>query len=428
MSAMTRSPACVSAGGRTSGIFGAPSVTVIDASIASPSSSCVSADRPVGRSIATTGTPERVDVGDDRLEQPGQPAVETRCRRSRRRAGRTREISREVQLPLLRVGDLDDREAEAAEDLEIRCARRRGRRRRCRAGTPTTSTPRCSSVRATTKPSPPLLPRPQSTATWLVGRSSNAASIAATTWRPAFSISTSDGMPMSSIVRRSASRICSVLSTRIGGRAYPLVLDCGQFERQRADARPTSRDRQPSVTMAAMRGAVYVNGTITAGGRGGRSGLRSRLPVRRRRLRDAAHLQPRAVPLRPPHAAGCARRPSTFTSTCPFDDDDAARRGSTRRWRPRASMSEAYIRILLTRGVGELTYDSDATPDAIARHHRQAARRAAGPGVRRRHHDLARVDPAQPSRIGEPAHQVEQPAEQRAGDAGGASPRRRRRR
>jgi hypothetical protein len=42
-----------------------------------------------------------------------------------------------------------------------------------------------------------------------------AASIAATAWRPAFSISTIEGSPMSWIVRRSASRICSVLSTRM---------------------------------------------------------------------------------------------------------------------------------------------------------------------------------------------------------------------
>src|SRR4029078_487617 len=67
------------------------------------------------------------------------------------------------------------------------------------------------------------------------------ASIAATAWRPAFSISTSDGIPISSIVRRSASRISCVLSTRIR-RAYPHVLDC--------------------VKHMALRGAVYVNGTI----------------------------------------------------------------------------------------------------------------------------------------------------------------------
>ena len=36
----------------------------------------MSAETPVGRSIATTGTPSAVDVGDDRLEQPAQLAAE----------------------------------------------------------------------------------------------------------------------------------------------------------------------------------------------------------------------------------------------------------------------------------------------------------------------------------------------------------------
>src|SRR5207342_1260658 len=69
----------------------------------------------------------------------------------------------------------------------------------------------CSSVRATTKPSPPLLPRPHSTATLRSLRSANIASMAATTWRPAFSIRTIAGMPISSMVRRSASRIWLLL-------------------------------------------------------------------------------------------------------------------------------------------------------------------------------------------------------------------------
>ena len=51
-----------------------PSVTVMPASIESPIGSCESADRPDGRSIATTGMPERVDVGDDRLEQAATAA------------------------------------------------------------------------------------------------------------------------------------------------------------------------------------------------------------------------------------------------------------------------------------------------------------------------------------------------------------------
>src|SRR6478736_729997 len=69
--------------------------------------------------------------------------------------------------------------------------------------------PRCASVRATTKPSPPLLPRPHNTPTRLEARSS--------------------------IVWRSASRICCVFRTRMYSVCYT-----------------------PSV----MRGAVYVNGRI----------------------------------------------------------------------------------------------------------------------------------------------------------------------
>ena len=45
---------------------------------------------------------------------------------------------------------------------------------------------------------------------------------------------------------------------------------------------------------------------------------------------------------------------------------------------------EAYIRILVTRGIGELTYDPAATPDAVDRRHRQAARRPAAGGLRAR--------------------------------------------
>ena len=64
MSAMTMSPARVSPGGSTSGSLGAPSVTVVSASIDSPIGSASSAERPDGRSIETTGDSGRVDVGD----------------------------------------------------------------------------------------------------------------------------------------------------------------------------------------------------------------------------------------------------------------------------------------------------------------------------------------------------------------------------
>ena len=45
---------------------------------------------------------------------------------------------------------------------------------------------------------------------------------------------------------------------------------------------------------------------------------------------------------------------------------------------------EAYIRILVTRGIGELTYDPAACPDPVDRRHRQAERRSADGGVRAR--------------------------------------------
>ena len=85
---------------------------------------------------------------------------------------------------------------------------------------------------------------------------------------------------------------------------------------------------------------------------------------------------------------------------------------------------EAYIRILVTRGIGELTYDPAADADAVDRRHRQAERRSAARGVRARRQGVAGRRRPQPPGNGEPADQVEQPAEQRARDAGGAAPRR----
>ena len=72
---------------------------------------------------------------------------------------------------------------------------------------------------------------------------------------------------------------------------------------------------------------------------------------------------------------------------------------------------------------------SGRLPDAVGRRHRQAARRSAAGGLRDaasrwRWSTIVRNHPG----LGEPADQVEQPAEQRAGDAGGGPARRVRRR
>ena len=101
----------------------------------------------------------------------------------------------------------------------------------------------------------------------------------------------------------------------------------------------------------------------------------------------------------------------------PFDDD------TLRSWVDEtadaaALAGDTYIRILLTRGVGELTYDVRATPAPSVVIIVKPPGRRAGPRALRRHPHLARADPAQPSRLGEPDHQVEQPSEQRARDAG----------
>jgi hypothetical protein len=97
----------------------------------------------------------------------------------------------EVQFPVLRIRNLDDRQADAAENFEI-------------------GPGIAADVGDAAKKKDGGLDAPLREGA------------AATAWRPAFSISTIDGNPISSIVRRSASRICCVFSTRIEFRAYCL--------------------------------------------------------------------------------------------------------------------------------------------------------------------------------------------------------------
>ena len=81
--------------------------------------SCESADRPDGRSIETTGMPEALTSATTVSISPESGAF-----RPVPKIASTISVqsltSREVQLPRLAVGDLDDGEAEPAEDLEVR--------------------------------------------------------------------------------------------------------------------------------------------------------------------------------------------------------------------------------------------------------------------------------------------------------------------
>ena len=192
MSAMTMSPARVSAGGSTSGSFGAPSVTV-SAGFDRLADRLRRVGRQARRQIDRHDRDaRRVDVGDDR----------SRCSPDSGAFRPVPKIASTMSVQSLTSEKCSSHAWLSAISTTVRP--RRPRISRLMRASPRTSatrpmrntetsTPRCISVRATTKPSPPLLPRPQSTATWRSSRSPCIASIAATTWRPAFSISTSDG-------------------------------------------------------------------------------------------------------------------------------------------------------------------------------------------------------------------------------------------
>ena len=136
MSAITMSPACISAGGRTSGSFGAPSVTVMAASIASPTRSDVSADRPEGRSIATTGMPEPLTSATTVSSMPWQRRLQAGAEERVDDQSAGRDLG-EVQLPGLPVGDFDDGQRRGGRGSRGWCARRRGCRRPSRSRRPT---------------------------------------------------------------------------------------------------------------------------------------------------------------------------------------------------------------------------------------------------------------------------------------------------
>ena len=119
MSAMTTSPASALAGGSTSGSFGAPSVTVIDASMQSPIRSGVSADSPLGRSIDTIGMSDALMSATTVSSIPASGATSSPVPKIASTISVHCGDLGEVQLPRLLVVDLDDGDAEPAEDLEV---------------------------------------------------------------------------------------------------------------------------------------------------------------------------------------------------------------------------------------------------------------------------------------------------------------------
>src|SRR5476649_566880 len=333
MSAITMSPARVSAGGSTSGIFGAASVTVRPASIDGPIGSAESADRPDGRSIATTGIPEAFtsvttdsmnpEIGALRPVPKMASTISVQSLTSEKCSSQAwlSAISTTVRPSRPRISRLILASPRTSATRPIRNTE--------------TSTPRCTSVRAMTNPSPPLLPRPQRTAICRSSKSPYIASIAATVWRPAFSMRTSEGMPMSSTVRRSASRICAVLRTLIYELYSPAMAAT-------VNVNGRVSDQEHAVISIFDHGFLYGEGVYeTLRTYNGQPFLFDR---HMRRLRNSAGMLTLGVPVTDDQLEARCRETMRVAGL-----GDGANR-------------EAYIRILVTRGIGELTYDPAATP------------------------------------------------------------------
>ena len=235
---------------------------------------------------------------------------------------------------------------------------------------------------------------------------------------------------MSWMVRRSASRICSALRILIADRRHPAF--------GTPDSAPTLSTLAPSraveVRSLSMSAYVNVNGVITDAahavipvydhgflyGEGVYEVFRTYHGVPFLFDRHQARLR----------AVGGADRPRRAVlgrrGRAPLARHHGRRRPGPAA-RLRATADEAYVRILLTRGVGEITYDPAACPEPslviiakpIPPTPERALRAGHQGGDGRGHHP-------QPSRIGLAADQEQQPDQQRAGHAAG-HPRRRRR-
>ena len=143
----------------------------------------------------------------------------------------------------------------------------------------------------------------------------------------------------------------------------------------------TSRTRG---TLTCVAATVNVNGRVFDRGARGHLGVRSRVPLRRRRLRDAAHVRRPALPLRSPHAAPAQFRRDADAAgpadrrrdgrALPRDDDGGAPRRRTARRGVHPHPAHAGCRRALVRSRG--------VPCSIGRDHRQAADRPALGGLR----------------------------------------------
>ncbi len=213
MSPIRTVPAYAAAGYRRRHRLGRAKVTVSVARTAGPGGSGSSASRPEGMSIATTGRPARFSSSMASAERPlAGPRVPVPSRASTTTSAERICAAIAVKSSALVI-------SRGAAPIFARISRftraspltssRRARRN------VSTVVPRFRRCRATTQPSPPLFPRPQTMATRMRGRPGKAASISRTASVPAFSMRRSDGIPYSALARRSSSCISFAVTTLI---------------------------------------------------------------------------------------------------------------------------------------------------------------------------------------------------------------------
>ena len=213
----THSPTASQAGGKTCASLGAVNVTEASARTCSPINWPLSAEAPEGRSTAT-------------VRAPANASFKSRTTSSRKPSSgfespvpRMASISNVVPLrpPFTRC--------QAAESSAVSGAPDAIRRSRLTAASPFTFfgsasnmtrgvSPCSRSRRATTRPSPPLFPRPHTMAIFCPPSGAKRSARNSSTPRPAFSISVRLGTPYRSVVMRSMRCICAAVSIFMNSR------------------------------------------------------------------------------------------------------------------------------------------------------------------------------------------------------------------
>ena len=214
MSTTRRMPACSAPGISTVPSFGAPKETVSSARTASPSTTPVAPFTPEGMSTATTGTPAsfRLAIADAHSSSgiPRKPVPKiASTATSARASSRRRPCSSNVRTRM--PGTSSRRRAFVAA----------GSRSSSGSSSSTTvvRTPHRPSCRAATRPSPPLLPFPQTTTARRPYEPPASSRAARATARPARSISTSAATPRACVSRSSDAASSGVRTGFIGRRS-----------------------------------------------------------------------------------------------------------------------------------------------------------------------------------------------------------------